>query len=324
MNFQDLTVVETAAGYLDIALKAGNKKVAQSKPRVRRMESLDRLRNLERDRLTAIADSLAKNLGQLSEKFPSIDALPEFYSELVEETLGRERMKRALAATASASENARKMAREFIRGYGYCNTGAELLKKKRMAIGRLSSVMKRIDKELRFLKKARDTMRTYPAIKTDRFSVCIAGFPNVGKSTLLSRLTPARPEISNYAFTTKTLNVGYWTHRHNKLQFIDTPGSLNRLERLNAVEKQAYLAMKYVASLIIYVYDPTETYPLADQEALEMLVREYGKDVLIYLSKTDVARPEAVVTLRKKHPDAIADLEELKTKITEIFDKEYL
>jgi len=323
MNFQDLAVIETSAGYLDSAIKHGAKRAMIAKQRVHK-HGVERLRAIERDRLSAIADSLNKSLSNISEKFPNLDGLPEFYAELVRDTLDHEKLKKSLAATSWAAGACQKLTREFSRTYGTCATEQELLLKKRQAIGRVSSMIRQIDKELAYLKKAREVMRTFPAIKTECFTVCIAGFPNVGKSTLLSKVTPATPEISNYAFTTKTLNVGYMLYRHNKIQFIDTPGTLNRPERMNAVEKQAYLALKYVANLVIYVYDPTETYPFSDQEALELIVREYGQDVLIYLSKTDVARKENVAIILKNHPDAYTDVELLKKKITEIFEKEYL
>ena len=45
-------------------------------------------------------------------------------------------------------------------------------------------------------------MKDYPTIKTSLFTVAICGFPNVGKTTLLSKMTPSEPEISNYSFTT--------------------------------------------------------------------------------------------------------------------------
>jgi nucleolar GTP-binding protein len=83
--------------------------------------------------------------------------------------------------------------------------------------------------------------------------VAIAGFPNVGKSTLLNRLTGATAETNAYAFTTKSLNMGAIEYRHNTIQFIDTPGTLARPEKMNDIERQAYLAMKYAAHLIIYV-----------------------------------------------------------------------
>ncbi|MBS3166946.1 50S ribosome-binding GTPase [Candidatus Woesearchaeota archaeon] len=53
--------------------------------------------------------------------------------------------------------------------------------------------------------------------------VCIIGFTNTGKSTLLSKLTNAKPEIAEYKFTTKEPEVGIMDYKGIKLQVIETP-----------------------------------------------------------------------------------------------------
>ena len=154
-------------------------------------------------------------------------------------------------------------------------------------------------------------MKDFPTIKTGVTTACIFGFPNVGKSTLLSKLTTAKPEIKPYAFTTKQLNIGYLQEAHRRIQIIDTPGTLNRFEKMNAIEQQAYLALKFCAEIIIYVYDLTESSaPLADQKKLYQALRLLKKPVVIYLSKTDMLHEQQKGALGKEK--VIASVEELK------------
>jgi len=54
--------------------------------------------------------------------------------------------------------------------------------------------------------------------------VGLIGLPNSGKSTLLSKLTSATPEIGNYPFTTIVPNLGVMTHKGRELVIADVPG----------------------------------------------------------------------------------------------------
>ena len=52
----------------------------------------------------------------------------------------------------------------------------------------------------------------------------IIGMPNAGKSSLLSAISNARPEIADYPFTTINPQLGTVLHNNNSITFIDIPG----------------------------------------------------------------------------------------------------
>ncbi len=54
--------------------------------------------------------------------------------------------------------------------------------------------------------------------------VGLVGFPNVGKSTILSKITKARPKIANYHFTTLSPNLGVCDYYDNQFTVADIPG----------------------------------------------------------------------------------------------------
>ncbi len=68
-----------------------------------------------------------------------------------------------------------------------------------------------------------ETKRILLELKTIA-DVGLVGFPNVGKSTILSKITKARPKIANYPFTTLSPNLGVCDYYDNQFVVADIPG----------------------------------------------------------------------------------------------------
>ena len=181
--------------------------------------------------------------------------------------------------------------------------------------GRISSLLKNLKKEFVFLKEARKILQSLPVIRKKLKQIAIAGFPNAGKSTLVGKLSGSKPEVAAYAFTTKKTMIGYIEKDGKKIiQLLDTPGTLNRFNKMNFIEQQAYFVMKLVADKIIYIFDLTEQYALEEQIKLYKRIKEFKKPVIIYVSKTDIISKKKVEEFSKKFK-VIVDYKELKKSI---------
>ncbi|MFH1505563.1 MAG: GTPase [archaeon] len=313
MNFQDLKNVETSQFYLDVAFNKASKKASLMRSK-KINNMLTKSRRIEEARISSVRDTIITALNRIITSFPNLDNLPEFYEELVKVTLDYEKVKKALASINWARTKVNELSGVYFRKMRTVKERSDASAVRMQYYGRISSVLARIDKHLKLLEGARKAMKDYPAIKTSLFTVAIAGFPNVGKSTLLSKLTTSTPEIKNYAFTTKKLNVGYLVDGAVKVQFVDTPGTLNRFDKMNQIEKQAFLAMKYVADMVVFVFDLTETYPVDNQEKLLERLKEFDKEIILYLSKTDLLDDKTIKEFKVKYKVA-ASIEGLKENI---------
>ena len=275
----------------------------------------------ESEKLKVFNKTLTEFLDAIVKKFPSVDNLPEFYNELLRLTVDYDYLKKSLGSLTWASGKLEELFRSYSKSLRSCQSRLDVNKLMKGYYGRTSSVMRQIDKFLKYIEESRKIMKNYPTLKTDLFTVAITGFPNIGKSTLLSKLTPAKPEIRDYAFTTKNLNQGYADYGLRKVQFVDTPGVLDR-DKTNAIESQAYLVLKYLVHLIVYVIDLTEPYPLKQQEELLKKLKDLDKPIIIYLSKTDIIDPKIFAKAKKKYK-AVISVDELNKKIEKAIKGHY-
>jgi nucleolar GTP-binding protein len=312
MNFQDLQSINDSKFYLDQAFKKsklyGERVFARSSG-----EQLNRIIRTESEKLKEFTKVLKEYMDNIVKKFPNIDSLPEVYTELIRLTLDYDYLKKSLGALTWLNKRLNELSYSYLKSLKTCETKSNVQKVMNGFYGRVSSMMRQVDKNLKYIEDARKIMKNYPTLKTDLYTVAITGFPNIGKSTLLSKLTPAKPEIKDYAFTTKQINQGYANYGLRKVQFVDTPGVLDR-SKMNNIELQAYLVLKYLVNLIVYVIDLTEPYPLKKQEELLKKLKEYDKPIIVYLSKTDII-PKAIFEKAKKKYRAVTTLEDLNKKM---------
>ncbi len=141
--------------------------------------------------------------------------------------------------------------------------------------------------------------------------VGLIGFPNVGKSTLLSRMTSARPKIDNYHFTTLAPNLG--VARVDDVDFVmaDIPGLI---EGAHAGAGLGHDFLRHIerTRMIVHVLDisgsegrdPTEDYKKIRSELTEYSRTLAALPEIIAANKTDITGAEDWVSLfEEAYPD---------------------
>lgn len=283
MNFEKIPPVETSKNFLDIAFRK-----AREKGKVKNLTGnwLQIIRQKEALKLDIIKDNIVQRMQKIIEIFPDTRVLAKFYIHLMELTLDYGELKKSLGAVNWAMKRVRLLHKGYVSKIFKTKERGKIKDLSRQFYGRISSTLKQISSNLKYLEECRKIMRNYPDIK-EMFTVCVYGFPNVGKTTLLNKITKTKAKIAAYAFTTKSINAGYFSVDEIKVQVLDVPGSLAR-GKMNNIELQAELVMKDLADVVVYVFDLSEFcgYSVKKQE---QLLKKLGKNkpVLIYLSKTD-------------------------------------
>jgi nucleolar GTP-binding protein len=285
MIFEKIHTVPTSDELINKAFKRAAR--AMSGKTIDSRES--RLRANESMILTA-ANILTDNLSNIVRRFPSFDQLPRFYYELTDILVGVEKLKMSLASIDWASKKIHEVARNYVGSVRGSDIPEPVRKE---AFGRLASIIKSINKDLLFLNEARNILRKLPDVK-DEPTIIIAGYPNVGKSSFVSKVTGASPEIASYPFTTKGVTIGHFIRKGIRYQVMDTPGLLDRpMSERNNIERQAITAIQFLKAAVMFMIDPSEScgYKIEDQKRLLAEIKENFKlPLLVVANKAD--RPE--------------------------------
>src|SRR3984957_2125794 len=147
----------------------------------------------------------------------------------------------------------------------------------------------------------------------------LVGYPNVGKSTLISRLSAAKPKIANYAFTTLEPNlgvvsVGDWPHELS-YTVADLPGLIEGAH-LGAGLGIQFLKHIERTSVVVHLVDVSDGSdrpdPVADYKVITAELKSFdpalaAKPTILVAAKVDVANPEklkklAAMAKRRKLP----------------------
>ncbi|CAN6306513.1 unnamed protein product [Urochloa humidicola] len=157
----------------------------------------------------------------------------------------------------------------------------------------MCTVVKRISPSLAYLEQIRQHMARLPSIDPNTRTVLICGYPNVGKSSFMNKVTRADVDVQPYAFTTKSLFVGHTDYKYLRYQVIDTPGILDRpFEDRNIIEMCSITALAHLRAAVLFFLDISGScgYSIAQQAALFHSIKSLfmNKPLVIVCNKTDL------------------------------------
>ena len=297
------TKIETPEYYINYAFSKATKAALTEKSK-NRTKGIIKLKKIEQIRIKEVEAVLKVQIDKIIKTFPHNKNQSEVYIEIIKSLASIEDLEKALTSLDWLKQKLKKLTQEYVKKINNAISVRTVRNHKTTYYGRVSSILKKLRKNLEALEKTRRKILYMPEIQEKLYTIVIAGSPNVGKSTLLRNITKSKPETAEYAFTTKTLKVGHIKKRNEMLQVIDTPGLLDRpLTKRNKIEMQAITALKHLANQILYIIDPTDNsgYSLEEQiHTYKTIKKEFNKTPITpIINKIDIAEEIRVKQIKK-------------------------
>lgn len=137
--------------------------------------------------------------------------------------------------------------------------------------------------------------------------VGLVGLPNAGKSTLLSRISAARPKIADYPFTTIVPNLGVVSLEGATFVVADMPGLIEGASEGHGLGHQflKHIERTKVLIHVVDVFPIDESDPLANYELIEKEIQDFSPEIferprLIALNKIDMTPLGEYGAIRQK------------------------
>jgi len=189
-------------------------------------------------------------------------------------------------------------------GIGTRGTGEQQLEIDRRLVNKRISELKR---ELVSIDRRR--IREIDA-RRGQFKLCLVGYTNAGKSTLLNTLTDAGVPVEDRLFATLDTRTRRWVlAKGAEVLISDTVGFVNNLPHQLVASFKATLEEAVNADLLLHVIDAANPDALKQIDSVNSVLKEIGcgdKPVLEVLNKADLVRKISdLETLQTLYPDAV-------------------
>lgn len=255
------------------------------------------------------------SLSQILADFPLLNDIHPFYADLINILYDRDHYKLALGQLNQARHLIDGVGKDFLRLLKYGDSMYRCQTLKKAALGRMCTIIKKLSPSLAYLEQVRQHLARLPSIDPSTRTLIVCGYPNVGKSSFMNKVTRANVDVQPYAFTTKSLFVGHTDYKYIRWQVIDTPGILDHpLEDRNTIEMLSITALAHLQAAILFLIDISEQcgYTIEEQVKLFNSIKPLfvGKPLLIVVNKIDVVRPDKLREDAWKLIQNLADPEE--------------
>ncbi|XP_069770800.1 GTP-binding protein 4 isoform X2 [Narcine bancroftii] len=300
--------LDTGLGdFIDLTLSKTQRKTPTV---IHKSYQISRIRHFYMRKIKFTQQNYHDRLSQILTDFPKLDDVHPFYADLMNVLYDKDHYKLALGQINIAKNLIDNVAKDYVRLMKYGDSLYRCKQLKRAALGRMCTILKRQKQSLEYLEQVRQHLSRLPSIDPNMRTLLLCGYPNVGKSSFINKITRADVDVQPYAFTTKSLFVGHTDYKYLRWQVVDTPGILDHpLEERNTIEMQAITALAHLRAAVLYVMDVSEQCGHTVEAQLDLFknIRPLfaNKPLIIIANKSDIKR---IDELSEEHKKVFADL----------------
>ena len=262
------------------------------------------LNSFKREKISSLATIIVEKLERTIEQFPWIESIHPFYGELCDLMGNIDKIRQVLGRLDGIVKQIKEFERDHIARLKESDHPEDMAEIRKQASGRMASMVKKARGDVNYLIRVITKLKSIPDFSVTYPTVVIAGAPNVGKSSLVRKISTGKPEVGEYPFTTKEIVFGHRDIGITNIQIVDTPGLLDRPFRdRNLIEKQSILSIRHISDIILFMFDTSKDTTISLQEQLNLfedIEGEFPNTLIIrVLNKIDLLTEDEIIEYKK-------------------------
>lgn len=326
--FKEIKPVHSSSQLIDVVLSKTQRKTPTE---VHPGYQIQRIREFYMRKVKFASEAFTDKLKESLNGFPKLSDIHPFFADWLNVLYDKDHYKIALGQLNMIVNVIEKIQKDYVKLMKYADSLYRCKTLKVAAMGRMCTAVKKLKPSLEYLEEVRRHVARLPSIDPFAPTLLLFGFPNVGKSSFINKITRANVEVSPIPFSTQSLFIGHTFHSNVKIQVIDSPGVLDRaLDQRNTIEMQSLTALAHLKTAVLFIVDISENcgHSLVDQlslfESLKPLFAK--KPVTLILNKVDLvsfenlddSSKELLKNFNEKNPEvAVLQLSTTDDKLIE-------
>ena len=283
--------ISDSIGIIDRILSSTQRKTPTV---VHKRFSVERVRKFYIRKVKFVQQNFNDYILEIVSMFPSIDYVHPFFRDLLNLMFHRQHYKLALSKLAKSKKNIDIICNNFVKLLKNGNSLYTCKQLKKEAVGRMCTIIKKLNKPLIFLEKLRRHLESLPEIDPHRKCVVVSGATKVGKSSFLNKITRAHISIGNSRHQNNFVLMGHMKTNFSRLQILE----VNNLAKMVDCYQSSFFIHLYrtflnLDCILVHLIDFSEFFSRTLSRQVE-LFKNLSKikpkiDIIIILTKTDLA-----------------------------------